>query len=219
MSKFNETQVKLFSIDGNIGAGKTTVIKKLKQQFKNIVIFVEPIEEWEPIITAANENPKNYAFKAQDTILNHFEKVKEWIYNKTIKSPSIIIVERSALTSLLIFTKNYVEQGVITEKQLQHLEQRVNKIKIKYNKRILINTDVANCFDHIKIRQRNFELKNLKIKDLKKLDKFYKEMYEKLLHTEKVTVNGNQTKLEVFNDVANIIGTTNNEQRNKTIKK
>ena len=47
-------------------------------------------------------------------------------------------------TSLLIFTQNYVERGIITEKQLQHLEKRVEKIKITYNKRILINTDVAN---------------------------------------------------------------------------
>ena len=208
MSKIDENKYKLFSIDGNIGAGKTTVIKKLKQNFKNIVIFVEPIEEWEPIITAANENPKKYAFKAQNTILNHFEKIKESVCNKTIKSPSIIIVERSALASLLIFTKNYVEKGIITEKQLQHLEQRVKKIQIKYNKRILINTDVANCFDHIKIRQRDFELTSLKMQDLKQLDKLYKKMYEKLLHTKKVIVNGNQTKLEVFNDVANIIETT-----------
>ena len=208
MSKVNKNQVKLFSIDGNIGAGKTTVIKKLKQEFKNIIIFVEPIEEWEPIIIAANENPKKYAFKAQNTILNHFEKIKEWIYNKKVKSPSIIIVERSALTSLLVFTKNYVEKDIITEKQLQHLEQRVKKIQIKYNKRILINTDVANCFDHIKIRQRKFELTSLKMQDLKKLDKLYKEMYKKLLHTEKVIINGNQTKLEVFNNVANIIKTT-----------
>ena len=208
MSKVNKNQVKLFSIDGNIGAGKTTVIKKLKQEFKNIIIFVEPIEEWEPIIIAANENPKKYAFKAQNTILNHFEKIKEWIYNKRVKSPSIIIVERSALTSLLVFTKNYVEKDIITEKQLQHLEQRVKKIQIKYDKRILINTDGANCFDHIKIRQRKFELTSLKMQDLKKLDKLYKEMYKKLLHTEKVIINGNQTKLEVFNNVANIIKTT-----------
>ena len=208
MSKIKKDQVKLFSIDGNIGAGKTTVIRKLEQEFENIVIFVEPIEEWEPIIIAANNDPKKHAFKAQNTILNHFERIKEWIHDKTVKSPSIIIVERSALTSLLVFTKNYVEKDIITEEQLQHLEQRVKKIQIKFNKRILINTDVVNCFDHIRIRQRKFELTSLKKQDLMQLDKLYKKMYEKLLHTEKVIINGNQTKLEILNDVANIIKTT-----------
>ena len=207
MSKDNKQQFKLFSIDGNIGAGKTTVIKRLQKEFNNIVIFIEPINEWEPIITAANENPKKYAFKAQDIILNHFEKIKKIIYNKTMELPSIIIVERSALTSLLIFTKNYVEKGIITEEQLQHLQKRVKEIKINYDKRILINTDVANCFDHIKTRKRNFELKSLKIQDLEKIDDLYKKMYEKLLHTNKIIINGNQTKLNVFNDIAKIIKT------------
>ena len=207
MSKENKQQFKLFSIDGNIGAGKTTVIKRLEQEFKNIVIFIEPIKEWEPIITAANENPKKYAFKAQDVILNHFERIKKMIYDETMKLPSIIIVERSALTSLLIFTKNYVEKNIITKKQLQYLEKRVQKIKINYDKRILIDTDVANCFDHIKTRKRDFELKSLKIQDLKKINNLYKEMYKKLLHTKKIIINGNQTKLEVFNDIANIIKT------------
>ena len=208
MSKESKQQFRIFSIDGNIGAGKTTVINKLKQEFKNIVIFIEPIKEWEPIIIAANEDPKKNAFKAQDIILNHFEKIKEWIYNEKIKIPSIIIVERSALTSLLIFTKNYVEKGIITEEQLQHLEKRVKKIKINYDKRILINTDVSNCFDHIKTRQRNFELKSLKIQDLKKIDNLYKAMYQKILENKKIIIDGNQTKLNVFNDIANIIKTT-----------
>ena len=208
MNNNNKHQVKIFSIDGNIGAGKTTVIKKLKQEFKNIVIFIEPIKEWEPIITAASKNPEKYAFKAQDIILNHFEKVKEWIYNEKIKSPSIIIVERSALTSLLIFTKNYVKKSIIIKKELQHLERRVKKIKINYNKRILINTDVANCFDHIKTRQRKFEITNLKIKHLKEFNELYKDMYKGLSHTEKIIINGNQTKLNVFNDVVKIIKTT-----------
>ena len=130
------------------------------------------------------------------------------IHDETIKSPLIIIVEESVLTSLLIFTKNYVKKGVITEKQLQHLKQRVKKMQIKYNKRILINTNIDNCFSHIKIRQRNFELTNLKIQHLKEFDALYKEMYKKLLNKKKVIINGNQTKLKVFNEIANIIKTT-----------
>ena len=88
------------------------------------------------------------------------------------------------------------------------MEQRVKKIQITYNKRILINTDAANCFDHIKIRQRKFELTSLRMQNLKELDEFYNEMYKKLLHTEKVIINGNQTKLKFFNDVAKVIETT-----------
>ena len=46
------------------------------------------------------------------------------------------------------------------------------------------------------------------MQNLKELDEFYNEMYKKLLHTEKVIINGNQTKLKVFNDVAKVIETT-----------
>jgi deoxyadenosine/deoxycytidine kinase len=51
----------LFSIEGNIGSGKSTIIRALKKEFDTIsnipVVFVdEPVKQWESI---QNEEGKN----------------------------------------------------------------------------------------------------------------------------------------------------------------
>ena len=68
----------LFSIEGNIGSGKSTFIDNLKNRLKHVygipVIYVpEPVEEWESIQSTDGKNmielfysdPKQYAFAFQ----------------------------------------------------------------------------------------------------------------------------------------------------------
>ena len=40
---------KIFSIEGNIGAGKTTIINHLKQLFPDVYLVEEPVSEWQNI--------------------------------------------------------------------------------------------------------------------------------------------------------------------------
>ena len=43
---------KIYSIEGNIGSGKSTIIKFLKEHFKNndnIIFLLEPVDEWNTI--------------------------------------------------------------------------------------------------------------------------------------------------------------------------
>ena len=68
----------IFTIEGNIGSGKSTLVKKLKNTFHNIenikIIFLdEPVSVWENIkdkdgkniIEKYYENQKKYAFSFQ----------------------------------------------------------------------------------------------------------------------------------------------------------
>jgi deoxycitidine kinase/deoxyguanosine kinase len=50
MSNFQN--IKIISIDGNIGSGKSTLMGKLKTYFinnKNVVFLKEPVDEWDTI--------------------------------------------------------------------------------------------------------------------------------------------------------------------------
>ena len=48
----------VFYIQGNIGSGKTTLIKKL-QRLKNFIVFEEPVETfWKNELAKFYENPK-----------------------------------------------------------------------------------------------------------------------------------------------------------------
>ena len=53
---------RIYSIEGNIGAGKTTILKIIEKSFKDIAFVEEPISKWQNI---GNEEYKNlsYAFE------------------------------------------------------------------------------------------------------------------------------------------------------------
>ena len=81
----------IFTIEGNIGSGKSTLVKKLKQQLHNIdsikVIFLdEPVSVWENIkdksgkniIEKYYENQKKYAFSFQMmAYITRIHKIRE----------------------------------------------------------------------------------------------------------------------------------------------
>ena len=41
--------VKIFSIEGNIGSGKSTLIRLLEKIDKDIIFVLEPVDEWSDI--------------------------------------------------------------------------------------------------------------------------------------------------------------------------
>ena len=116
----------IFSIEGNIGSGKSTLVKKLKKTFDNIdnikIIFLqEPVSVWENIkdkngkniIEKYYENQKKYAFSFQMmAYISRIHQIKEVL--KTNKNV-IIISERSIFTDKEIFAKMLYDDDKIEE--------------------------------------------------------------------------------------------------------
>ena len=106
----------IFSIEGNIGSGKSTLVKKLTNTFKIIhnipVIYLpEPVSVWESIkdnsgkniIEKYYENQEKYAFSFQMmAYITRIHQLKE-ILKKN--ENAIIICERSVFTDKEIFAK------------------------------------------------------------------------------------------------------------------
>ena len=108
--------MKLFSVEGNIGSGKSTFIAKLKEELKHIngipVVYIpEPVEEWESIHSVEGKNmielfysdPKQYAFAFQMMayitrlayLKREMKKYPDCIYSDSLKSDQYnhIVVE------------------------------------------------------------------------------------------------------------------------------
>jgi deoxyadenosine/deoxycytidine kinase len=111
----------LISIEGNIGTGKTTLMRYIKDSFKDVskVIFIEePVDLWIKLLSDDGEN-----------ILEKFYKNKErWSYSfqmhafitrakELLNQPenSIIVIERSVLTDRNVFAKLLYETGCIMD--------------------------------------------------------------------------------------------------------
>jgi deoxyadenosine/deoxycytidine kinase len=203
MSNFKS--VKIISIDGNIGSGKSTLMGELKKYFcdnKNIVFLKEPVDEWSTITDEKGvtilekfyENPSKYGFSFQ--IMAYISRLD--VMRKEIrKNPNAIFIsERSLFTDKLVFAKMLFDSGNI---------ELVNyKIYLKWfdtfaeefpvNKVIYVNTIPEICHQRIEKRSRTGE-SNIPLEYLQNCHKYHNNMLDinsdNCICKEQLILNGN----------------------------
>jgi deoxyadenosine/deoxycytidine kinase len=118
----------IISIEGNIGAGKSTLINYLKKNLHSVeyvpVVYVdEPVEEWSTIRSVDNKtmielfysDPKRYAFSFQ--MMAYISRLANLSTVVENNPNAIIITERSLLTDYHIFAKMLHESNEITQEE------------------------------------------------------------------------------------------------------
>jgi deoxyadenosine/deoxycytidine kinase len=186
MSNFQS--VKIISIDGNIGSGKSTLMGNLKSYFSNntnVVFLKEPVDEWETITDENDttilekfyENPSKYGFSFQ--IMAYISRL-DVIRKEIKKNPNAIFIsERSLFTDKLVFAKMLFDSGNI---------ELVNyKIYLKWfdtfaddfpiSKVIYVNTDPEICHMRIEKRSRTGE-SNIPLEYLQNCHKYHNNMLD-----------------------------------------
>jgi deoxyadenosine/deoxycytidine kinase len=186
MSNFQS--VKIISIDGNIGSGKSTLMENLKTYFisnKNIIFLKEPVDEWETItdengVTILEKfygDSTKYGFSFQ--IMAYISRL-DVIRKEIKKNPNAIFIsERSLFTDKLVFAKMLFDSGNI---------ELVNyKIYLKWfdtfaedfpiSKVIYVNTDPEICHMRIEKRSRTGE-SNIPLEYLQNCHKYHNNMLD-----------------------------------------
>ena len=143
----------VITIDGNIGAGKSSILDKLQKNHNQIVSF-EPIVEWEPYLEDIYKNNVGY-FNFQ---------LKVYLDRAFIqsKSNSILFMERSPKFTRETFLPVYKDK--LTQQEYNILEHLYDNVDHKYNKSIIepviyiyITASPHVCFNRIKERDRESE--------------------------------------------------------------
>lgn len=182
-----------FGIEGNIGVGKSTMLKKLKETIGNyykgipIIYLQEPVEIWESITDNNNENiiekfykdNKKYSFSFQMMAL--ISKL-EYLNNILDKyRECIVISDRSVFTDKNIFAKMLYDTKDIEEinykiynRWFEHYTKKVNLTGIIY-----MHSKPEICYKRIKERNRKGE--DIPLEYLTKCH----EYHEKWLNSEK----------------------------------
>ena len=102
--------VQLFTIEGNIGSGKSTLISKLTK-YNHIVFLPEPVDIWNTICDSAGitilenfyKDPQAYAFSFQ--MMAYISRLSLLRKAMHTNPNAIIITERSIWTDRYIFAK------------------------------------------------------------------------------------------------------------------
>ena len=142
---------KIICIDGLIGAGKSTILEKLKK--KGYYVFKENLDEWGYFLDLFYKNKPRWAFTLQIAILNNL--LKQHVEMLQIDA-EFIFVERSP-TSSMIFGKNSHLRGYISDEEFKVYQDYSDKFIWYPDLTIFIDTPLKTCINRINTRGRECE--------------------------------------------------------------
>jgi deoxyadenosine/deoxycytidine kinase len=191
----------IYTIDGNIGCGKTTILNYLHKH-KNIQIDLEPIDKWKPFLDNVYLNKTGY-FNMQIKVWLD----RAWIQDK--ETNSIIFMERSPYFIRNTFNKNDFINNNINEDEynvINEMYQMTDKIW-KSNFYIYLRSSPKKCLERIKLRSRDNEI-NINENYLMSIHDLHEEAYLQLLETNKNVILidiENKTIEEIIKEIVSLI--------------
>ena len=174
----------IISIEGNIGAGKTTIVSKLHEMYsgKDDIIFLpEPVHLWENIKDADGENiiqkfygdNKKYSFPFQ--VMAYATRLS--MLRNTVKNhpdAKVVICERSLDADKHIFAQMLHDDGMMDDIHFEiyklFFKEYYDEFRLDHV--IYIDATAEKCHERISKRSRDGE-SNIPLDYLKKCKKYH----------------------------------------------
>ena len=190
----------IVSLEGNIGAGKSTIVEKLQQKYAlpleerrayfgklaeaKIVFMQEPVDVWtsicdsetgESILEKFYKDPKTYSFAFQVMVYNtHLEAFRKAVR----ENPDcvLLICERSIDAGRHIFAQMLRDDGMIDDVSFQVYRKLFESTAGEFPLDAILHLDVAPevCLERIAKRSRDGE-GGIPLEYLEKCDRYYKK--------------------------------------------
>lgn len=212
-------KTKLFILDANIGAGKTTALDALEK--KGFKVLREPLDVWKGKYSHLDgnlfdnfyKNKEKWSFAMQVGVMT--SRIQSLVAFLKLHSDSTIIVERSIFTDRNIFgwnlfamqCLNIIEMTILKdllEVFVAVLYEHVSKEQIHH---IYLKADPEVCFSRKENRKREAEnMSNLPPKYIIDLDEFHTAWFNTEEMKPKTTiVDGNLSEKEVLDQLIKIV--------------
>ena len=168
---------KIYTVEGNIGAGKTTIIQLIAKNFLDVEFVEEPVKEWqnlngENLLEAFYKDPVRWGFSFE--FYSMLTKIQKLLKAADSDKPYIII-ERSILSNK-IFMDLSKELGKLNAMEYKMLMNTydfyIQNVYPQLNGVIYLDTPVDECVKRIIKRNRGEECS---------IDKSYLELIKKKL--------------------------------------
>jgi len=160
----------IFTVDGNIGATKSTLLEYMHTHYK-LPIDLEPVNKWEPYLTDMYKYNKS-AFEFQ---------VRVWLDRCWIQAKSNIypmLMERSPYFQRNVFIPINHDNNKLSDREFATLDEMYKKSNDIWlpNGYIYLRSDPDKCIERIKNRGRKSE-ENIDPEYIKKLHELHEESY------------------------------------------
>ena len=220
----------IYSIDGNIGSGKSTLYKDLQEYYKDnndIGFCPEPVDNWSsiidkdgvPILTNLYKDTKQYAFRFQMmAYISRLHLLKSIIKKNKYK---VIICERSVQTDRNVFAKMLYDDNMIEHDEYQIYTMWFNEFldELKIEGIIYVSASPEVCFNRVKIRGRDGEI--IPLEYLQKCHDYHESWLQSIEN--KITIEANidtsvlenqNKRIEWINTIDNVISSKINNKNN-----
>jgi deoxyadenosine/deoxycytidine kinase len=192
--------VKIFSIEGNIGSGKSTIIQRLKESGQKYIFLPEPVDEWnlirditgQTILEKFYKNKKDYSFSFQMmAYITRLSQLKKCI--ETAPEDSIIITERCLYTDRYVFAKMLYDAELMNFIEYTIYNRWFDEfIDFKLSALIYVQTTPDVCLNRTRIRNRKGE-ESISLKYLESCHEYHEEF------TKEFSLSNNDKKLFIYN--------------------
>ena len=154
---------KIYSIEGNIGAGKTTILNIIGQHFDDVTFVEEPVSQWQNLggcnlLEKFYQAPERWGFSFE--FYSMLSKIK-CLLKAAESEKNIVIIERSLLSNK-IFINISKEMNKLNELEFGMLMNTYNfymeNVYPMLNGIIYLNTPVDLCVQRIIQRNRGEEV-------------------------------------------------------------
>ena len=223
----------IYSIDGNIGSGKSTIVESLKNKFKenylsndkvDFVFVDEPVDIWQTVTDENGENilekfyrdQEKYSFPFQMmAYISRLSRLKS-VIKRVRKEVTVIVTERSVFTDYEIFAKMLHD-----DKKIENINYNIYKLwfnefikDLPFKGVIYVKTDPTLCDQRIKKRNRSGE--DIPLEYLEKCHNYHENWMKKLEDGNKVKIiDGNIDVSSIKDNISSIIEFLQEELLNK----
>tara|TARA_Y100001980_G_C14485034_1_gene262919 strand:+ start:86 stop:934 length:849 start_codon:yes stop_codon:yes gene_type:complete len=199
-----DSATKIVAIEGGIGVGKSTVIDRLKELFKdnpNVIVLPEPVDEWESRGFLA----RMYAGHVDPGAFQHM--VLMGLAGDLLEAlrsrPALIITERSPFGNYHVFGKAHLDD--VSKDMYEYSWERVlRSVSHLDTKFVWLTADVQMLRERIRARGRSAE-SGIKDEYLSKLETLHEEWFQGMDASKFAKIDASLGKEEVWKRVCNVL--------------
>jgi len=192
------------AIEGNIGSGKTSLLKYFKQN-SLVEVIEEPVKKWQNVSGANTldlmySDPKRWSYLFESYVLLTMME----IHHRPQTSP-VRLIERSAYSASFCFVENLHRSGTLSTVEYtvfqEWFEYLMSHEKPQVDLIVYLRTSPEKCMERIKKRSRNEET-SVSMELLNSLHERYEDWLVKKskfhVPAPVVVVDGNQSLKDMF---------------------
>lgn len=223
----------IISVEGNIGSGKSTFVRKASDYFKSHEIYFlqEPVNIWETIKNEIGENIIECFYRDQEKYAFSFQMMAyisrlSLLRNAVAKGYKYIFTERCVNTDKNVFAKMLYDAGKIEQINFEIYNKWFNEFISEFDNfhYIYIKTDPIIALERVNKRARNGE--TIPLEYLQECNKYHNNWLDNVNAESIIVLDGNVERDEEnnYNDWLSVIAklidykNTNKPTNNSTME-